>query len=238
MLNGGFVTAPFSFEVSICPRIDKLSLMLNAPLALFHAVEDFSISRDDQVENPRNDEAEIWACLLPSRLFSQLPQIRRLGIWLDLTTTNMKARWGVVNERAFLAPVQALKTSNPELELTCALPKLHPRLENVERHYLPDFGDGDQGWPASRLGIHRFVRERFRAEVKSNELETTYVNDFPELVDSMYFEHKSMADKEEMERRMFGSGLWIHQGDGFPRFLPWPQNNRPRSGRVGLSDYY
>ncbi|KAK4447188.1 hypothetical protein QBC34DRAFT_440199 [Podospora aff. communis PSN243] len=176
MLGRGPVAPPFSFVTSFCPRITKLSITLSTPLSLFKAVEAVvtSESRPQDDEKPQDGEAEtshdamdtltqsdevdIWTWLLPSHLFTHLPQLQKLAIYLDHTSPKRTDRWGVVNERAFLAPILALKTANPDLELVCALPKIHPWLEDGERQFLPH----DHEWPPSRLGICRYLRTHCR----------------------------------------------------------------------------
>jgi hypothetical protein len=229
MLGRGPVAPPFSFVTSITPRITKLSLTLNCPLALLKAVTDSSRPRENDQKHPKHqddkpessressvsltafsDEIEVWTRLLPRRLFGHLPQIYKLSLWLDHTSAD---GWGVANERSFLAPLQALKAAKPELNIACALPKLHPQLEDRERHYLPE--DEEHEWPALRLGIFRYLRIRYRVVEKDGRLRSTRVCDFPEWLDMRQDLGPSLRDAPVAELEEFERSLWRDGLQGF-----------------------
>ncbi|KAK0617750.1 hypothetical protein B0T14DRAFT_525779 [Immersiella caudata] len=238
MLGRGPIAPPFTFVTSITPRITKLLITLNCPLALFKAVENSSRPKDkeqkrqdDRVGSSQDpstsstafgDEVEVWTRLLPWRLFGHLPQIEKLALWLDHTSQD---GWGVVNERAFLAPLQALKAGNPTLDIACALPKLHPRLEDREQHYLPE--DEGHEWPAWRLGIFRYLRIRYRVLEKNGRMRSTRVSDFPEWLDMEKYLGSSLENAPVWRLERFERTLWEHGGQGrLPPSQPQPYYTR------------
>ncbi|KAK0744034.1 hypothetical protein B0T18DRAFT_195007 [Schizothecium vesticola] len=167
--NSGLPHAPFSLEALNRSKITRLSITLIQRLKFFQTMSNICrASQKDQDQedasklssnskgnlNPEdNSNISFWP-RLPSVLPTHLPGLRKFHLWLDY---NRVCYWSVVNERSILAPVEALGTANPQLELVCVLPRVHPPIENRRRHYLPD--DADQEGPArSRLKIHRIIR--------------------------------------------------------------------------------
>ena len=185
---------------------------MSLPLGFFQAIEAASLPSQDQdrasssssSKQEDNDDVRTWSHLLPSRLLVQLPQLRKLQVWLD---HNGKDYWSVVNERVVLAPMEALKTINPELELVCALPKVHPKVEDRQRHYLPG-DEEDESFSSSRLEFHRFLRQRYRVleDAITGDQRIIYVTDFPHIVGNPNFDNWSLAEKESMESAMWRSG--------------------------------
>lgn len=216
---------PFTFEGSIRPCIARLSITLSRPLTFFQAIEATSLASQAQGDasssNPEDDETGIWSHQLPSRLLIQLPRLRKLHVWLD---HNRLDYWSVVNERAILAPMEALKTSSPGLELVCVLPKLHPQIEDRQRHYLP--GDEEEESSSRRLEIRRILRQRERILENANTGDRYIIStqDFPHLVGDPSFYYMSMAELEEFERRLWHAGVNVQQLAGFmyrgSRYLP------------------
>ena len=122
---------------------------------------------------------------LPAWLLVKLPELRKLQIWLDHSN---RTNWTVVNERAILKPIAALKSNVPELEVVCLLPKLNPRIQSSERHYIrwmPGFVSDEVkehemkedevkdegkdeakedkvGGPPPNFELHRVLRQRMR----------------------------------------------------------------------------
>lgn len=180
---------------------------MSLPLAFFQAIEAASLASQAQdralSSHPEDDDVGTWSHL-PSRLLIQLPQLRHLHVWLD---HNGRDYWSVVHERAILAPMEALKTSNPGLELVCVLPKVHPRIEDRQRHYLP--GGEEEESSSSRLEIHRVLRQRYRVLYSANtgDMRVTWMQDFPHIVGNPVFDDMSLAEKEEFEGRMWRAGL-------------------------------
>ncbi|KAK4113247.1 hypothetical protein N656DRAFT_778773 [Canariomyces notabilis] len=205
--------APYSFEGSICPCISKLSITLSLPLAFFQAIEavvyraspDWEIASTSDIED---NSVGTWLHL-HSRLLIQLPKLRKLRVWLD---HNNDSYWSVVDERAILAPMEALRTSNPSLELVCVLPKLHPRIEDRQRHYLSVDVDEEEESP-SRLVVHRFMRQRYRVveDRDTGDKTVTIVPDFPVLYKHPLFDGRPLLDVEDYERALWRSGLDVRQ---------------------------
>jgi hypothetical protein len=200
---------PFSFEGSICPYISRLSITLSLPLPFFQAIAASPSSDQDRAPSNLEDDLSTWSHIA-SRLLIQLPRLRKLHIWLD---HNGKEYWSVVNERAILAPIEALKTSNPGLKLVCVLPKVHPRIEDRQRHYLGDEDNtGNSEESSSRLEIHRILRQRYRVVERSTGYKyVIYAQDFPHILDNPLCDCMSLAEKEEFEGTMWRAGENVDQ---------------------------
>lgn len=210
--NSGLHHDPFSLEALDRSRITKLSITLSQHLKFFREMSKIcrtpqkeeqgdafkpSSSVDDDLDSEDNGNISFWP-RLPSVLATHLPGLRKFHLWLDHTRVNY---WSVVNERSILAPVEALGAANPKPELVCVLPKVHPRIEDRQRHYLP--GDADQEGPArSRLKIHRILRQRYRVFLGGSEPGKDLirsVEDFPHTYLHPDFHDMSQAESEQFE---------------------------------------
>ncbi|KAH7065907.1 hypothetical protein BKA63DRAFT_524855 [Paraphoma chrysanthemicola] len=161
-------------------RIQVLSITLRLSLHTFAQIEQDTLndSQDNDTTSPN------WLTLCPA--LRKLHNLRILHIWADHTSPKT---WTLVNERAFLHPLEALSTS-PNLDITANLPKLHPRYESPDRHYM-------QTTPAPPFTITRRLRQSEHAvQVKGGEFRVKSAQDFPIL-----FEDDSDEDLEEVERR-------------------------------------
>lgn len=106
-------------------RALSLSLVLRFDLETFDAIEQvFQTGVCD------SSKATAWLRLCPR--IAALEELRKLELWID---HDDEAEWARVNERAFLSPLDTL-TSNKNLNITVNLPKLHPRDEAHDRHFL------------------------------------------------------------------------------------------------------
>ena len=141
-----------------------------------------------------------------------MPWLRNLHIWLDHNGPSNEY-WSVVNERAILAPMEAIKTThNPDLKLVCFLPNLHPEIENRQRHYLP--GEREEENPPSQLEIHRLLRQRYRVLEHTDirgirgtcPKHVRYYEDFPPLIGNPAFNAVSLAEYWGMQRDWGCSG--------------------------------
>lgn len=210
--------APFSFEGSILPRIASLSITLSQPLQFFKAIETNSlVARENQghasSSKPEgNSYLSIWS-QLSSRPLIQLPHLRKFHMWLDHYG---EVNWSMVNERVIPALMEALKTRKPKLKLVCALPKVHPRIEGPQRHYLPGKEDEEAAGgeeSSSPLWLHRTPRQRHRVVGESGNLNNrwiTYVQDFPHSFgDPLFYEGRSRAEREELEAFAWRRGVDI-----------------------------
>ena len=204
--HGEAAHAAFRFEGSICPRITRLSITLSLPLAFFQAIEAAALASEDQGDvspsNPEEDDVSTWS-RIASSLLVRFPKIRKLRVWLD---HNGKDYWSVVNERAILASVETLKTSNPGLEVLCLLPKVHPGIEDPQRHYLS--GREEEETSSTGLDIHRVLRQRYRVVTTGAGTKyVTYVKDFPHTLGNPVFDNMSLAEKEKFEGRFWRRGV-------------------------------
>ncbi|KAF2680408.1 hypothetical protein K458DRAFT_95101 [Lentithecium fluviatile CBS 122367] len=76
-----------------------------------------------------------------------------------------------VNERAALSPLAYLATNlNPKLDISVNQPKLHPKYEGADRHFMEDS-------PAPLFLIRRRIRQRCHANMHANEV--IHKDDFP-----------------------------------------------------------
>lgn len=152
--------ARFSFEGSVCSRLASLSITLSQPLAFFQAIEAASSTSQNGDSSNLGEQGDHdvtpWF-YLPSRPLIQLPRLRKLHAWLD---HNGRESWSVVNERAILAPIEALKTNNPRLEVVCVLPKVHSTFEDRQRHYVAEDTEAESS--AARVEVHRALRQVYR----------------------------------------------------------------------------
>jgi hypothetical protein len=162
--------------------IHSLSITLSQPLAFFEAIEKFpDASQQDQgrasASDPDHDNGVAFWCRLPSVFHARLPALQKLRVWLD---HNGEQYWSVVSERRILAPVEALATTRPDLELVCVLPRVHPLIEDLQRHYLPQVEE-ERGATSSSLVIRRILRQRYRVfrNDSTGRERMLYVEDFP-----------------------------------------------------------
>jgi len=104
--------------------------------------------------------------------------------------------------------MEDLKTSNPTLELVCALPKVHPQIEDRQRHYLPA-DEKEESLPSSRLEIHRFLRQRYRVvgNAETGDQYIAYAQDFPHFVGHPIFDDMTLAEKERVEGAIWRAGV-------------------------------
>lgn len=205
----------FSLEALDHSRITKLSITLSQHLKFFKSISKACRkSKEDEghESNPSSNsgdspkrgsgDIDFWV-RLASTLPTHLPGLRKLHVWLD---HNDGPYWSSVNERSILTPMEVLKTANPQLELVCVLPKVHPGMENSQRHYLP--GDTEHEGPATsqdKLEIHRIFRQRYRVfksifcNISIPNGRVQYSEDFPHLHGVDCFTGLSEAEKEEFE---------------------------------------
>ncbi|KAK0649844.1 hypothetical protein B0T16DRAFT_492379 [Cercophora newfieldiana] len=156
--TAGLPVTEFGLGALNCARINSLAITLSQPLAFFEAIEKFcSTDTSSSFDSEHESDIAFWT-RLPSILPARLPCLRKLQIWLDHIGSEY---WSVVNEREILGPLEAVATSKSALELVWILPKVHPSIEDRQRHYLP--GDEEQqGQSSSRLEIQRSLRQRYR----------------------------------------------------------------------------
>ena len=85
------------------------------------------------------------------------------------------------------------------------MPKVHPAIEDRQRHYLPGDKDGEN---LSRLKIHRTLRQRFRVLGNGNQY-VACVADFPHAHKHSFLNHLSLEEREEFEAAAWRRGVDI-----------------------------
>ncbi|CAO2647110.1 Nn.00g080320.m01.CDS01 [Neocucurbitaria sp. VM-36] len=106
-----------------------LNIILRLPLRTFKKIE-------RHYSNPNteslSENATAWIRLCPA--IAELSNLKTLRLWEDYDASKS---WTTVNERTFLAPLQQLIVSMSGLNVSVSLPKLHPRWESSNRHFIP-----------------------------------------------------------------------------------------------------
>ncbi|KAH7067752.1 hypothetical protein FB567DRAFT_541629 [Paraphoma chrysanthemicola] len=163
-------------------RIRVLSITLRLSLKTFKKFEQENLDDDTSAPN--------WLTLSPA-IPTALPNLRTLHIWADHTSPKT---WTLVSERSFLHPLSPLSAS-PNLAIVVNLPKLHPRYESPERHYM-------HTTPPPPFVITRRLRQsEHGVRMKGGGFKVKSAQDFPIL-----FEDSSDEDLEVVER--VERGMW------------------------------
>lgn len=193
---------PFGFKNAFLPCVTKLDITLRLPQAFFKALEESNASIEESNSPVLDDDLKIWSGL--SRRISKLKALRSLRIWLDHVN---KPYWSVVNERAVLSQFEPL-ASNSDLDMCFELPKLHPQLENPQRHYIADKTAIDSSFTSvSPLKIRRILRQRYQSEKSGiGHYQTIYAQDFPHCVGHPVSKDWSFATMEQWEGDMWRAG--------------------------------
>ncbi|KAF2819280.1 hypothetical protein CC86DRAFT_388089 [Ophiobolus disseminans] len=121
--------------------------------------------------------------------------LRKLELYID---HDDRQSWNVVNERAFLSPLDAL-SSIQHLHISVNLPKLHPRHETSKRHFVPTLN-------LPPYNIHRKLRQRCYAVDDENDgsLVVECFPDFPILYEDS---DEDLEATKQKERRMWERGV-------------------------------
>jgi hypothetical protein len=125
-----------------------------------------------------------------------MSKLRKLRLWLDHSETST---WSMVNEQAILSPWESL-ASDTSLDFSINLPKLHPKWETPERHFIED---------KTLLGTvicRRFRQRYYRIEGGIAPFLVQHKPDFPILYFFEELWEMSMEDVEEMERHEWECG--------------------------------
>ncbi|KAF2865233.1 hypothetical protein BDV95DRAFT_612827 [Massariosphaeria phaeospora] len=179
----------------LLPNLKYLHITLRLPFSIYEALEhvpDFS--------STSNSEPSLLSAWTDIRLTinEHLPKLRELRIWLDHDGLES---WSLLNERAVLSPLASL-SNNPRLQVSINLPKLHPRWESAERHFINDSS-------ALPLIIHRRYRQRHHGIVnpRDGSLSIEEKGDFPAMYPLGNEEWMGTMEKvEEMERDEWAEG--------------------------------
>lgn len=112
----------------------------------------------------------------------------------------------MVNERVILTPMEHLKTNNPELDMACILPKVHPKIEDPQRHYLEDDASSSPGFE-----IRRALRQRHRVNEGYDDGHLVYVIDFSHFFGNCVFDDMSLEDMERSEALLWRAGVDVDE---------------------------
>ena len=196
------LSVPFGFKNAFLPCVTKLDITLRLPQAFFAALEESNASIADSNSPVLDDDLKIWSGL--SRRIPKLKALRSLRIWLDHAN---KPYWTVVNERAVLSQFEPL-ASNSDLDMCFELPKLHPKLETPQRHYIADETVNDSSFTSLfPLKIRRILRQRYQSmKSGTGHYQTIYAQDFPHCVGHPLSKDWSLATMEQWEGDMWRSG--------------------------------
>ena len=101
-----------------------LDVILRLPLRIFEEID--RASHEESLNNlPSSEKVRLWMRLCSA--IADLPKLSTLRFWID---HDKSKTWTVVNERAFLAPIDTIAAVRPELKITVDLLLLHPKLES------------------------------------------------------------------------------------------------------------
>ena len=175
---------PSAFLNYILPNLKKMSIRPKLPLSTYEMLEnagELDSFDSHQVDVSVSTWANIWSFI------GYLGKLKRLRIWPDHTDTDS---WSVVNERAVLSPLTTLR-NNPNLDLLIDLPKLHPKWETTNRHFVDSH---------SPLTIHRRYRQRYHGiEQSDSTVRGKHVPDFPITYEIADFVGDALAKKRVEE---------------------------------------
>lgn len=153
---------------------------------------------------PEHFEDDLISWHMLTAGISKLRSLRSLCICLDHTST---AIWSYVNERDVLSQFEEL-SSTSQLDLSIDLPKLHPKFENSQRHYIGDEVVPDECCTCLLpFKIRRVLRQRYQAKrMVEGRYHSSFAQDFPYFLGHCAFPKTSRIDTEKMER------VWWQQG--------------------------
>lgn len=183
-------------------NVKDLSINLRLPLAAYNALEDTGRSTLEP------SLISTWTEIVPA--LKSLSRLRRLHIWLD---HDEPRSWLLVNERAVVSPLASLST---DLDISIDLPKLHPKLENPDWHFMEDT-------PQVPLSIHRRYRQRRHiVNYRNGTLVLLHKPDFPITYEFTEW-GLAIEEVEKMEREVWKTGEDPFQGirdlDGLSQYM-------------------
>ncbi|KAH7401210.1 hypothetical protein BKA66DRAFT_405926 [Pyrenochaeta sp. MPI-SDFR-AT-0127] len=183
---------------SLALALTHLQMTLRLPLIFYQLLECQEDANDSKLELA--GAIDTWL-QLPATLI-RMKQLSKFCIWLD---HDEPCSWSVVNERALLAPITRLSGSR-NLTISIVLPKLHPKLESDDRHFI-------SGSPIS-FQLYRRLRQRWHAREPTPACSSGIVHgpDFPFLIDGgEEFALMPLADLEEEERTWWRDGTDVEE---------------------------
>jgi hypothetical protein len=196
------LTYPNSFAISLS-NVTQLSISLRLPLKFFQTLEQslqdpaiVAESAESTESNTAPVDVQPW--LRIGTIISQLKRLKKLRLKLDYDEPGY---WAVVNEKALLEPLLAnLSDTQPSLQVTVTLPKLHPKFEQEDRHYI----DGQLPGTAR---LHRVLRQMYWKNPGTRGRGfVEYKPDFPFLLEFIDLFEYSLEELEYMERGHWKAG--------------------------------
>ena len=194
-----------NYLTSVLPCIRRLDITLRLPLPICKALE-YPEANSSPGSPPASALTASWASQLTAWLhlcpaIAQLKELQRLQIWLD---HDDPLSWSIINERAILSPLAPL-TNIPHFNFSINLPKLHPGLERLDRHFGEDS-------PAPTFKIQRRLRQSYHSKETSEcHFRVSYEADFPLLLGCPSFENTPLAEIEVMERSLWKRGVNVEE---------------------------
>ncbi|KAF2789376.1 hypothetical protein K505DRAFT_284515 [Melanomma pulvis-pyrius CBS 109.77] len=185
----------FSSMLAACvvPSLKELHINLRLPLSSYEALEK-AVDSTGSEPSSMDHSISAWTGLCPA--IEGLSELRRLRIWLDHAEP---CTWSMVNERAVLSPLAPL-SNNPNLDISIDLPKLHPKWEDLDRHYTEDSSP-------LPLTIHRRYRQRCHGiESSDGSFGTKHSPDFPILYEFTEMYNMTIQEVDDMERKSWERG--------------------------------
>jgi hypothetical protein len=181
--------APSSFFASKLCEITRLGITLRLPLQCFQSLENLP----NNVElDPASAGLKPWLQL--GSTLGQLKRLTKVELWLDY---DKEGSWSVVSERALLDPLLTqLHSQHSSLDVSVILPKLHPKYEQEDRHYI-------HGDLPGNARLQRVLRQSFHTCFSARG--DAYVieeADFPIMTGWFW----TVEEAEEMERKMWKRG--------------------------------
>jgi hypothetical protein len=110
--------------------ITQLNITLRLPLPFCNALERTYDSHTLESGSEIAGDTKAWFQL--GTTLTQLKKLRTLRIWLD---HDEPCSWSVVHERAILSCLNPLYAIEG-LDISISLPKLHPKYEDKDRHFV------------------------------------------------------------------------------------------------------
>jgi hypothetical protein len=154
---------PSFFPTKLC-EISRLGITLRLPLHVFQALE--YQSRDvDTTSEPDPVSADLMSWSRLGSTLNQLKRLTKLELWVDFDEVGS---WSMVSERALLDPLLShLFSEHSSLEISIILPKLHPKFEHEDRHYV-------NGELPGNARLQRVLRQSHHAHVDTQGTNENY----------------------------------------------------------------
>jgi hypothetical protein len=171
-----------------------LSITLRLPLNFFQSVEGLPEDPATTLEGTEQGFVTAQSWMQLGSMLGQFSSLTSLRLWFDHSEP---CTWSVVNERRLLSPLLT-QLSTTGIDVSVILPKLHPRHEREDRHFI-----------SKPLGtfvqLHRQLRQEYYVqETSQGDIEIVTKLDFPFFQD--FFPGMPLAEIEAWERKLWDCG--------------------------------